>query len=98
MFFSINYYSYSFLFILIQVDRYSKELVEWFKKLEETFIQTNFRQKLNDILKDEKGIRKRRIVAEMAKNDDVIQARESDIKLFESYRRKEFSEDVSILS
>ena len=58
-------------------------------------IQAKFHQKLNEILSNERGPRKRKIVKELEDRNDVRQARQNDMRLFESYNKEEFSEVTS---
>ena len=70
-------------------------LIEWLRKEKELVIRSEFPQRLNDILLKEKGMRKRKIVDEMAKDDHVIQAMEFIKSLFDDYKEKELPGNVS---
>ena len=70
-------------------------LIEWLRKEKELVIRSEFPQRLNDILLKEKGMRKHKIVDEMAKDDHVIQAMEFIKSLFDDYKEKELPGNVS---
>ena len=79
------------------MERYSATLINWLENEEEMAIQAKFHQKLNEILSNERGIRKRKMVEELEDRNDVREARQFDMRLFENYRKEELSEVLNIV-
>ena len=68
----------------------------WLKEKEEKSICKKFRKKLNKILAKEKGLRKFKLVTEMAKRNYSPKAITLIQKVFDRYEREEFHEEVCI--
>ena len=66
------------------------------KEKEEKAIRKKFRKKLNQILANEKGLKKFKIVAEMAKQDYSPKAITFAQQLFDNYEKEEFHKDVCL--
>ena len=79
------------------MERYSATLINWLENEEEMAIQAKFHQKLNEILSNERGIRKRKMVEELEDRNDVREARQFDMRLFENYKKEELSEVLNIV-
>ena len=72
-------------------------LLEWLKEIKANVTRMKFRYQLDKILAKERGTRKCRIIDIMQSRDDIFEANDSSMKLFEQYKEDQICEDVSIL-